>query len=110
MNTKGLRVQLLSDSESIDAIGKIAAMDSVATEPAELPASDQRFGIAEAAGIIAVIHTSAEIALLLAKAFKLVRGQKKITLRTPRGSVTIEGDATTAEDVILAKIKAAAII
>jgi hypothetical protein len=110
MTEASLRIQFVSDRESIDAISEAAAADSVVTEPHEIPVSDQRFGIAEVAAIIAIVHTSAKIAELLCKAYKALRGQKKITVRTPKGSVTIEGDGSTPVELILKQIEDAGIL
>ena len=110
MSAQGLRIQLISDGESLNALSKVAASESIAIESAEIPKSDQRFGLAEAAAIVAVVRTSVQIAELLAKAYKLMRGRKKITIKTPRGTVTIDADSETAADTILAKIQGAGIM
>ena len=110
MTDAGLRIQLVSDRESIEALSQAAVADSVATEAYQAPMSDQRFGIAEAAAIIAIVHTAAQIAELLVKAYKTLRGQKKITVKTPKGSVTIEGDSSTPFKVILKQIREAGIL
>jgi hypothetical protein len=103
------RIQFVSDRESIGALSQVAAADSVATEPFEVPVSDQRFGLAEAAAIVAIVYTSAQIAELLVKAYKQLRGKKKITVKTPKGSVTIESDSSASVDVILKEIENAGI-
>lgn len=109
MTKAGFRIQFVSDSESIDALSQAAAAGSVPTEPHDIPVSDQRFGIAEAAAIIAIVHTSAQIAALLVKAYKALRGQRKITVKTPKGSVTVEGDSSIRTEAILKQIEDARI-
>jgi hypothetical protein len=47
---------------------------------------------------------------LLVVAYDALSGQKKITVKTPQGSVTIEGDGLAQEKVILKKIKEAGIL
>ncbi len=110
MTKAGLRIQFVSDSESIDALSRVAAAGSVTTEPHDIPVSDQRFGIAEAAAIIAIVHTSAQIAELLVKAYKALRGQRKITVKTPKGSVTIEGDSSITIEAVLKQMENARIL
>jgi len=110
MTNAAFRIQLISDSESIEALREAAAAQAVATEPAKLPVSDQRFGLAEAAAILAVVASAAQIADLLVKAYVHLRGTRKITVKTPRGSVTIEGNASTSADQVLAKIREAGIL
>lgn len=110
MSQTGFRIQLISDSESIDALSQAAAADSVVTEPLEIRGSDQPFGIIEAAAIIAIVHTSVQIAHLLVKTYKELRGQKKITIKTPKGSLTIEGDSSTSFEAILKQIENAGIL
>lgn len=110
MTTKGFRIQIVSDSESINALAQVASDDLLASEPQEIPTSDQRFGIAEAAAIVAIVHTSTQIAELLVKAYKDFRGHRKYTIRTPKGSVTIEGDSTTRAEAIIGQIDEARIL
>ena len=110
MANAALRIQLISDGGSIEALRQAAAAQAVATEPVKLQASDQRFGLAEAVAIMAIVHSAAEIAELLVKAFVHLRGTHKITVKTPRGTVTIEGDAKTSADLVLAKIREAGIL
>jgi hypothetical protein len=109
MSAESYRIQLVSDKESIVALSQAAVADSVLTEPLEIQVSDQRFGIAEAAAIIAIVHTSAEIGALLVKAYKALRGTKKITIRTPKGSLTIEADGSASVEAIRQQIESAGI-
>jgi hypothetical protein len=109
MSERGYRIQLVSDKESIGALSQAALADSVSTEPAEIPVSDQPFGLAEAAAIIAIVHTSAEIAALLVKAYKALRGKKKITIKSPKGSLTIEADNSVSAEEIFQQIGKAGI-
>ena len=110
MAKAGFRIQLISDRESINALSQAAAAGGVVTEPHEVPVSDQRFGIAEVAAIAAIIHASAQIAELLVKAYKEQSGQHSITIKTPKGSVTIEGDSSTPVEVVRKMIEDAAIL
>lgn len=104
-----LRIQLVSDRESIDAVRRSAA-EGIASEPTEVSNSDQRFGIAELTAIIVVVKTALEVAVLLADAFKAVRGPKTITIKTPKGSVTIQGDGSMPPEAILEKLQAAGVL
>jgi hypothetical protein len=100
MSEAPIRVLLISDRESIHAVSRAAAESSVKTEPHELNMSDQRFGLVDASAIVGIFYSVAKVAELLAKTYKILRGQRKITVKTPKGSVTVEGDATTTvEDI-----------
>jgi hypothetical protein len=100
MSAAPIRVLMISDQETVHAISQAAAEISVKTEPHELKVSDQRFGLAEAAAIIGIFYTVTKVAELLVKIYKTLHGQRKITVKTPKGSVTIEGDASmTVEDL-----------
>ncbi|TCW83919.1 hypothetical protein C5O80_12460 [Burkholderia sp. SRS-46] len=107
MASAGIRIQFLSDADSINALSRVAAMRSVATEPVTVPMSDQRFGIVEIAAIIAIVKESAEVVGLLADAYKKLQGCRKITVKTPKGSVTIEGDGSLSTDAIQERVEQA---
>jgi hypothetical protein len=72
--------------------------------------SDQNFGLVEGAVIVGIVYTSAQIAELLAKTYAVLRGKRKIILKTPKGSVTIESDASTSVADILREIESADIL
>lgn len=94
-----LRIQLISDHDMIRRITEAAPPDSVT--PHTLSGSDQRLGIAEVAAIVAVVHSSLEIAKVLVKAFEQANRKTSITVRTPKGSTTIQTDAAlSAADVL----------
>ncbi|GJH28954.1 hypothetical protein [Caballeronia novacaledonica] len=82
-------------------------MRSVATEPATVPMSDQRFGIVELAAIVAIVKGTAEVGGMLTDAYKKLQGRRKITVKTPKGSVTIDGDGSMSKDAILERIQQA---
>lgn len=107
MTSSSVRIQLLSDIEGIDALSRTASTRSIATEPISIPMSDQRFGIVEAAAIVAIVKGSAEVIELLANTYKKLEGRKKITVKTPKGSVTIEGDDTILTGAIQKRLEEA---
>jgi hypothetical protein len=107
MTSSSVRIQLLSDAEGIDAISDAAAARSIATGPIPIPMSDQRFGIVEAAAIVAIVKGSVEVVELLVNAYKKLEGRKKITIKTPKGSVTIEGDDSISTGTIQKRIEEA---
>jgi hypothetical protein len=92
----GMRVQLISDPETIEALSRAAISDSSVTQPYEIATSDQRLGLVEVAAVVAIVRSSAEVAQLLARAYQALRSKKKITIKSPKGSVTIVGDASIA--------------
>jgi hypothetical protein len=107
MNTKAeapIRIQLVSDRASIEALSEAAIAESINTQAHEVTVTDQRLGIAEVAAIIAIVRSSAEITQLLARAYQALRSKKKITIKSPKGSVTIEGDASTLREDIDRKL------
>jgi hypothetical protein len=108
--SKILRIQLLSDREGIDALTQAAAADSVTTETSEVQTSDQRFGVVELAAIIAIVHGTAQIAELLVKAFNSLKSDKTITVKTPKGSLTLEGGPSTSVEKLLEQIEASGIL
>jgi hypothetical protein len=110
MGKQSMRIQIISDRESVESLSQVAAANSVMTEPSELTESDQRFGIAEAAAIIAIVYQAAQIAELLVKTYKALRGRKMVTIKTPKGSVTLEVDSSATVEVILKKIQEAGIM
>jgi hypothetical protein len=110
MGAGGFRVQLISAGEGIDAVRDAAANTSIQTQATELPKSDQRFGLAEVAAVVAIVHASTEIAGMLARAYSALNKPKKITIKTPKGSVTIDGKAGISAAAILSKMQEAEII
>lgn len=104
MTSSNVRIQLLSDVGGIAALSRAAATRSIVTEPISLSMSDQRFGIVEAAAIVAIVKGSAEVVELLANAYNKLQDRKKITIKTPKGSVTIEGDNSISPKAIQERI------
>ena len=109
MLASSLRVQLVADVDTINAIHQSAG-DEMSAEPINIPTNDQKFGVAELAAIIVIAKGIAEIAELLAKAYRTFRGSKTITIKTPKGTVTIEGDASITTETIRAQLEAAAVV
>jgi hypothetical protein len=105
-----LRIQIVSEPEVIETLSRAAAAANIATTLHENRTSDQRFGLVEAAAVIAIVKSVAEVAQLLAKTYKALKGRNKITVKTPKGSVTIEGDAETPFSHIREQIENAGIL
>jgi hypothetical protein len=126
MSHAGLRIQFVSDKEGIDALCQAAAAESLATEgPLDVPPTldqpldpetlrqifidylpvikDQLPVIKDAASV------AASVAALLASSFQLLPGKKKITIKTPLGTTTVEGDSSTSDETLLKVIDKAGI-
>lgn len=100
-----LRIQFVSEPEVIEALSRAAVAEEVAIHPHEIRSSDQRFGLVEAAAVIAIVKGAAEVAQLLAQTYKALKGHNKVTVKTPKGSVTIEGDGATPFEQIRGQIE-----
>lgn len=96
-----MRFMIVSDGDMASQLQSEAQGSEVETQAAEVREEDLRFGLAEVAAIIAIAHSSVQVAELLAKAYKQVKKRTKVVIKTARGSVTIEGDkGLSAEDIL----------
>jgi hypothetical protein len=104
-----MRIQLIGDSTSVRGLSEVAVSQSIEVYPSEVPMTDQRFGLGEVAALIAIVHTAAQIADLLVKTYQTVRSMRKMTIKTPKASVTIEIDDSTSRESILKQLDSAGV-
>ncbi len=103
-----LRVQLIADGPTIASIMTVAPEGSVA--PHALSGTDQRLGMAEVAAVVAIVQGSLEIAKLIVEAFQHAERKTSITVRTPKGAVTIKADAAVSVPHVLQALEEAGIL
>jgi hypothetical protein len=119
MSHTEFRIQFVSDKEGIDALCQAAAAESVATEgPRDVEKSDQPLDWETVKEIVVNLpHNPAmqfvapaiQVAALLRSSFQWLHGKKKITIKTPLTSTTIEVDRSMSDEVLLKLIEKAGI-
>lgn len=90
--TDSIRVQVIAEKTFIAELKEAGKMDWEKVEDHTLPDTDQHFGIAEAAAIIVVVHSVAKLAETIVKVWKGTKIRSAVTIKTPKGSITIESD------------------
>jgi hypothetical protein len=96
-----MRILLVSDQDSIGAVSAVASDAGIETKPHKLAPGPHNFGIVEIAAIIVLAKQAAELADLIVTVWKKTQNPGKITVTTPKGSVTVEGNSKkTAEDIV----------
>lgn len=96
-----LRILLVADQDSIGAISAAAADSGMETKPHELAPGPHNFGLLEIGALIVIAKQAVELADLIITAWKKTQNPGKITVTTPKGSVTVEGNSSkTIEDIV----------
>jgi hypothetical protein len=96
-----LRILLVSDRDSIGALSAAAADAGVETKPHELAPGPHNFGLLEIGAIIVLAKQAVELADLIMTVWKKRQNAGKITITTPKGSVTVDGNSSkTVEDIV----------
>lgn len=103
-------VQLVASQATVDALSEAAAQATIEVRPARLSKADQQLAIAELAAILAVVKTGAEIIQLLIEAYKKAREPQRVTVKTPKGSITLEIDETVNAEALADRLKDAGIV
>lgn len=100
-----LRVQIVSEIDFIREFEESAKASSIEIEPKEVDSIDLEFGIAEAMAIIAVLYSAAQLAEKIVDVWAKTRRPVKVVVTTPKGSVSIEGDAGKTVDSLIEELK-----
>jgi len=99
------RFQIITESRFIKELNDIAAQNHVRTEPHELPNTDQNFGLVEATAVIAFVYSVAELAELIVKVWKSTKSSTKVTIKTPKGEITVQGDSYKTTEQLVSEFK-----
>jgi predicted dehydrogenase len=104
--TDGIRLLLVSDSECVAALREVAANAQLSPEPHTLPPGSHNFGMVELAALVIIAKSGAELADAIVGVWKKTRHPSKITISTPKGSITVEGDSTKTVEDLLPELRA----
>jgi hypothetical protein len=100
-----LRVQIVSEIDFINEFKESVRSSSIEIQPKEIDSIDQEFGLAEAAAIIAILYSAAQLAEKIVDVWTKTKRPAKVTVTTPKGSVSIEADAGETIDSLVEKLK-----
>ena len=86
-----VRVQIISESTFVDTLKKANAPNLDLTDH-QLPDSDQNFGFAEAAAVIALVTSITELIHVLVKVYKEINDDNlEVTIKTVDEVITVKG-------------------
>lgn len=105
INKQAKRFQIITESSFVHALEAIAADDKIRTDPHELHDTDQNFGLAEATAVIAFVYSIAELADLIMKVWKATKRSTRVTIKTPKGEITVEGDSYGSTEELILQLK-----
>lgn len=102
-----MRIELKSDTQTIAAIKSAAEAGAMATEDRDVAQDGQNFGLVEIAALIVVAKSAAELAKMLVEVWKTTKHDVAVTIKTPKGEVTVKGASTKTVDEVLAELQPA---
>ncbi len=100
-----LRVQIVADEDFIQSLEQAAKDGAIDVERKPINSTDQKFGLVEIGALIATFTAVAALAEKLVEVWAKTKRPVKVTITTPKGSVTIEGDAGKSVDTLIEKLK-----
>lgn len=103
--TGTVRVQLVGDKALIDELESAAPKLAISTERREPPGAGQNFGMVELAAIVVVAKGVAELAKMIVGVWKDTKHKSKVTITTPKGSITVESDSKRTVDELLMELQ-----
>lgn len=102
--TDTIRVQLISEEAFVDRFESATGDSGLTTERHALAKDGQNFGLVEVAALIVVAKSVAELAKAIVEVWKATKLNAKVTVKTPKGSITVEGDSNRSVDELVAQL------
>jgi len=100
-----IRVLLVSDAGSMAALREIAANAGVTTEPHEIPPGPHNLDLVALAALVVIAKSVIDLAEAIIGVWKKTGHPTKITISTPKGSVTVESDNRKTVEELLAELR-----
>ena len=99
--SRPVRVQIISESSFVDAIKGVNTPE-IDVADHQLPDSDQNFGLVEAAAVIAIATSIAELIHVVVKVYNEINDDNlEVTIKTAKGAITVKGKrARNVEDLM----------
>ena len=99
------RVQIVADMNFIQSFEEVTQDGVIEVQRKEIDSTDQKFGLVEVGALIATFHAVATLAEKIVDVWAKTRRPIKVTVTTPKGSITVEGDAGKSVDDVIAELK-----
>ncbi len=103
---RSLRVQIIADEDFIRSFEESAKGEAIDVERQPIDSTDQKFGLLEIGALIVTFKALADLAEKIVDVWAKTKRPIRVTVTTPKGSVTVEGDAGKSVDTVVEELKA----